>query len=344
MKKQRFLLVLLLAFVAGISSAYAQCNPDGLHPAPGVEYDYTATVSGPGYDGTGGTEYDWYITQNLDVLDAASFETPGPLFTVAAATPYHNPGSGINHILITWSAIAVADPDPFYLVLRYKEDNSLASPTCGAENIRVWEIKPINTFLLAFEGGMLSGANYAPIANSNTCAAGVTGAVVTQGTPSTVLLTYGQNSLYYVATASGIVGNWKPWISIPALQATQTYVSAEWTADMTGAGGWATFGAAATGAAQTLQSATDATCSNVAGTQILIRIVINNNNWQTLANQTVNVGLDGFLPTAYTISDIIGTGATPCDPATPFLRTATFTINARPTTGGTPVFLNNTNP
>jgi len=344
MKKQLFLLVLLLAFFAGTTNVNAQCVPDALHPAVGIEYDYVAIIGGPGYDGTGGSAYDWYITQSLNVIDAAAILTPGLYFTVGGATPYHNGATGVNHILLTWTADALASPNAFYLVLRYREDNATGISTCSAENIRVWQIDPINTFLLALEGGTLNAGTYQPLAGSMTCAADVTAAVVTAGTPGTVTLTYGENSIYYVATASGIQGNWRPAIRLPILAATQTYVAAEWTSDLTGAAGWVAFtGAPVPG---DFTSPSDATVTNVNGTSILIRVRLLNNQWQTLADQPITLALDGFLPPTYLdpAGDIIGTGATPCDLAAPFLRTADYTIKARPTITGTPQFLLNTNP
>jgi hypothetical protein len=266
------------------------------------------------------------------------------MFSVNATTPYHNAATGANQILLTWTAAAVSDGGPFYLVLRYRENNSTVNPSCSAENIRVWEIKPINTFLLALEGGMFSGGNYIATPGSFSCAANVVGATVNPGAPSTATLVYGQNTLNFVATASGIVGNWRPSIQVPALQTSQVYVTAQWTPDMTGAGGWVNFPIAPSGAAQTLQSPSDATVSNVLGTPILIRIVLDNQNWQTLADQAILVALDGYLPPAYAKSDIINTGPLPCDEAIPFLRNATYTIKARPTINGVPATLGLTNP
>lgn len=344
MKKQHFLLVLLLALFAGISNVNAQCIPDALHPAVGIEYDYVAIIGGPGYDGSGGSAYDWYITQSLNVIDPAAFAVPGVYFTVGGATPYHNGATGVNHILLTWTADALASPNPFYLVLRYREDNATGISTCSAENIRVWQVDPINTFLLALEGGTLTAGTYVPTAGSTTCAADVTAAVVTPGAPGTVLLTYGNNNIYFVATASGIEGAWRPAIRLPALAATQTYVSAEWTDDLTGAGGWTAF--AAVPAPGDFTSPSDAVVTDVNGTSILIRVVLNNNQWQTLNDQPITLALDGFLPPTYMdpAGDIIGTGTTPCDLAPAFERDAIYTIKARPTITGTPVFLLNTNP
>jgi hypothetical protein len=345
MKKQHFLLILILALFAGISSGYSQCVPGPLTPAAGIPYDYSAVISGTGYNGTNanGAMYDWYITDNTDLLNAGAILTPPTMFTVDPSTPYHNGATGVNHILVTWTPAAITDGGPFYLVLRYRENNSTTAPTtCSAENIRVWNIVPVNTFLLALDGAMLSGGNYVINSNAFTCAADVVGATVNPGVPDATLV-YGNNTLYYIATASGILGNWRPDIRVPALQTSQVYVSAQWTADMTGAGGWVAFPIAATGATQDLQSPTDATVTNaVAGTPILIRIVINNMNWQTLADQPITLGLDGYLPIAYTVSDIIGGGN--CNPEPVFGRTAISTIKARPTITGTPATLPLTNP
>lgn len=325
MKKQIFLIAVLV-LSASLNKIYAQCSPDEKRPSPGVEYTYTANISGV----TTGTEakYWWYIVDNVDVF-ATTPLTVGTLFTVNG-TNYNVGDATVNYIKITWTPASIGNT--YYLVLRYKETTS-TTPTCEVENISVFEIKPLNTFLLAFEGGMLNAGTYTATAGSNACAAAPTGALVTPATPS-VLITYGNNTLYYVATASGILGQWRPSIQLPALATSQTYVSAEWTADMTGGGGWVNLNPALNGQTQDLVSGTNATVTNATtGTPILIRIVINNNNWQTLAAQSIQVGLDGYLPTAYSASDITGgTGPTACDALTAFGRTATFTINARPTT------------
>ena len=161
-----------------------------------------------------------------------------------------------------------------------------------------------------------------------------------------MLITYDKNTLYYVATASGIAGDWYPQIRVPALQTSQVYVSADWTADMTGTAGWKSFGVAASGATQDLLSADPATAT-VAGTPILIRILIDNVNWQTTADQPITLALDGFLPpTPINIlsspSDI--TSLSDCTPLSAFGRSAIFTINKRPIPTIAPAELNLTNP
>ncbi len=329
---KKLLLLLVLVLFTGISSLNAQCVGDGFSPAPGLPYIYDVTVTGTGYTGVG--TYDWYVTQDVNIILAGSIiaET-NEFFTVneTGYSAYHDVTNTTNQINITWTPAAVSSADPFYLVLRYTEVNTTASPSCSAENIRVWQINPINTFLLAIEGATNTGD---PFANAEQCAAPLLSAIVTPGVP-TVNYTYDANAIYYRVTGSGIIGDWRPSIQIPALAGDgQNYTTVEWNQDITGAGTWNSFnvpvGNIAGGdfVSTELATITDA----VAGTPILIRIVIANVNYETLADQSILVGIDGYLPTAFTESDIVGgTGANACDPEVEFGKTATYTILARPT-------------
>lgn len=338
MKKQ-LLIVLLLALFAGISTVNAQCVSDGFHPAAGVPYTYDVTIAGPGYSGAGA--YDWYVTQDVNILNAANIipET-NIFFTVDEATAgysdYHDAaGATTNQINITWTPAAVSSATPFYLVLRYSEENSTSNPACSAENIRVWQIDPINTFLLAIEGATTTGD---PFADAEQCAAPVTGAVITPNpdpAAASVAITYGENTLFYRVTGSGILGEWRPSIRIPALAGLgQNYIAVEWNQDITGAGAWHTFNVPIGNTAGGDFVSTDnaEVLDAVAGTPILIRVRIDNVNFETLADQPILVGIDGYLPTDYLESDIIGgTGTNACDQEVEFGKQATYTILARPT-------------
>jgi len=343
MKKQRFLLVLLLAFIAGISSVNAQCLGTGFTPATGVPYTYVVDVTGTGYSGAG--TYDWYVTQDINILNAGVggiIPVVNTMFTVGGAdSPYHvvAPGTGTTHqITLTWSPAAVVSVTPFYLVLRYTEPNTFAlAPGCSAENIRVWQIQPINTFLLAVES---AAANGLALPGANACAPGVLTAVVSPNvnpTLASVNITYGESQLYYRLTASGILGLWRPSIHVPVLAGLgQNYTAVEWNDAADGTGIWHSFNIAAgttiasDGVSTDLATVTDATL----GTAILVRLRIANVNFETLADQGITVGVDGYLPTAFTVSDIwggVGPNPDPCLQADPFAKTATYTILARPT-------------
>ncbi len=338
MKKQLSLIVLVLALFAGFSSANAQCTGDGFTPASGLPYVYTISVGGTGYSGAG--TFDWYVTQDVDILAVGSIipETNN-FFTVDETTPgysdYHANTGTTNQIALTWTPAAVSSVTPFYLVLRYSETNSTASPASSAENIRVWQIDPINTFLLAIEGANINGT---PFANAEQCAAPITGTTITPNANPTLAsmeVTYGENTLFYRVTASGILGEWRPSIRIPALNGLgQNYIAVEWNQTIDGSGTWHSFGLTSGDTdGGDFVSTDDAIVDNaVTGTPILVRVRIANENYETLADQPILVGVDGYLPDAYTESDIIGgTGSNACDPEVAFGKQATYTILARPT-------------
>lgn len=289
--------------------------------------------------------FDWYVTKNTNLLTAAAIETTSSLFfTATTPAQYHNPATGLASIELTWTQAAVADGGPFYLVLRYTE----VAGGCTVENIRVTEIKPKSTFVLALEGGTLVAGSYVATPLSNTCPAPLTAASIATPATPTATYTYGNSIIYYVATASGIVGDWYPQIQLPALAGNQTYVKAEWSPTMTGSGTYYNFGAATTGATQDLLDGTNKATAVETGTPILIRIEIANNNYQTTADQGIILGLDGFLPpTPIKVTVPVAVGDSPSDVTSltdatvvaPFFRKATYTINKRPNPAGNPAFL-----
>jgi hypothetical protein len=88
MKKQHFLLILILAFFAGISSGYAQCPNGPLTPAAGVEYTYSATIGDlPAYNGTHVPLFDWYVTKNVNILDGPSILVQGTMLMLTQLHP-----------------------------------------------------------------------------------------------------------------------------------------------------------------------------------------------------------------------------------------------------------------
>jgi hypothetical protein len=338
MKKQLFLIVILALF-AGISSVNAQCVGNGFNPSAGTPYVYEVTVPpGNGYLGGLNGTYTWYVTQDVNLLNAGAIILPGPSFSVnvgAGLSTYNSVVGTTFQLSLTWTAAAVLSPNPFFLVLKYSEPNSNAAEPggCSGTNIRVWQINPINTFLLAITGSTPTGVQFDP---ANQCAAPVTGAVVTPGAPTTVAYTYGTNTLYYRVLASGASGVWTPSVLLPALaNLGQNYTGVDWTDDLTGLGTWNAFNVPSPIGNTTGGSFSSTATANItdpaAGTPILVRIQISNVNYETLADQPILVGIDGLLPTG--MSDIWGGAGPipdPCAQADPFAKTATYTILARP--------------
>jgi hypothetical protein len=340
MKKQLLLIVsiVFLALFAGISSASAQCAVagSGLTPSVGSNYYYTVAIPNTtGYDSLTGT-YDWYITQDVNLLLASAIipELPTTAFTVLpGGSTYHNAGATTFTLGLKWESLSVTQT--YYLVLRYTGNNS--NGPCPAENIRVWQINPNNTtnFLLAITGA--HGNDGSVFANANQCASPLLSAIVAAGGTS-VMYTYDTSTVYYRVVASGVTGLWQPSIQLPALNAAlnQNYAAVDWNADMTGAGTWNAFDTPSpigTSALASFSSTNSATVTDsINGTPILVRVRIANVNFETLADQTINVGIDGLLPTGQ--SDIWGPLFPPnnqCDPATAFAKNADYLILARPT-------------
>jgi hypothetical protein len=286
------------------------------------------------------------VTQSTNILTGIIPES-NLFFNVTAGpglSTYNASGVTTNTLGLNWNLAAAGQT--FYLVLRYSEPNPNSTALCPSENIRVWQIIPntATNFLLAIAGSNPDGTIFN---NANQCAAPLAGAVVTPGAPSTVEYTYGVNVLFYRVDATGATGPWTPSVMLPSLAGlSQNYAAAEWTSDLTGLGGWVAFTGAAGSTGGNFVSPSDATIADPnTGAPILIMIQIANENYETLADQPIQVGIDGYLPSG--LSDIWGPGTwpgnpDPCDEATPFAKTATYTILARPTINpgtGMPAFI-----
>lgn len=335
------MMFLSLAFVfAGVNKSFGQCTPDELHPAPGVEYTYSVAISGTTFDGDGA--YYWYITQNPNVYDIDNggptnvITNDGTYFSIDATngSPYATATGTSGTILVTWTSAAVtaAATNPFFLVLWYGEPNEAGAVDCSTDNVRAWQIDPINPFLLEIAGI----ADDLTTPQDEQCVAPVETAVITPGptdnSDATINVTYGENTLYFEIMASGVLGAWRPSFRIPALASGQAYTSIDYSID--GGTNWISLGTAA----GDLVGGTNATISDeVNGTPIYLRVVIDNENYESLTLQTLNFAVDGHLPTAYTVSDVVSDSD--CTEASEFAKNTDYSILPRPTLTGTPGFM-----
>lgn len=330
MKKQiLFIVVFLLAAFAGVNKVYAQ--PGHLTPTPGTEYIYAPT-----YTSAGGSSptYEWYVTQNTDLtVKTDSIKESAGFFSVKG----NNTSSSIN---INWTAASVNQT--YYLVIINSETMTLPSG-CIVSNMKVYQIKPASTLLLTVYKANADGTT-----NSTTevCAPTLQSAIVTPGASPTVTYLYNQTVLYYKIKAEGMLGTWRPSLSLPALPGAtpsgQTYASVEWATysgvPTTGIGTWGAFPTAGTLAdlVVTVPNPNGLVANTnvpvaVAGTEYLVRVTINNTRYESLSNLSVPLAVDGYLPVGYTVSDIIGSGATPWAQAAAFAKSDSYTILARPT-------------
>lgn len=313
MKKN--LIIGLLAMVAGITTAYGQtCTPGPLTPAAGEPYTYKVIIDNP-YSSTTGS-FTWYVTTNVDLLSATGV-VPSPGTEIVASGTYNAPAVGQDEIEITWTAQAIVNgmTNPYYLVVQFAGNNG----TCDAMNMKVWEIIPINTFLLAINN--MGGAG----GDGTYCAADVTSAVVTPGATPTVAYEYGTNILYARVNASNYAGDWTPSFRIEGLDAAQTLASVTWATDSL-----FTVEHSTTLSGNVATSTDDATCAFDGSLPIYVKIEVNNNYFETLADLSITIGVDGVINVGATsLDDVVS--ETDCSIEVSFGKYVEQTIMARPT-------------
>ncbi len=332
MKKSIFFMMMFALLIIS-ANVKGQCTEDELHPAAGVPHAYQVAIDNAnGYDADG--IYQWYVTKSAaDLLTGAMADDSDFKATAASAdlSAYNSTGTDTkNKLELTWKTEAIVDGGPYFLVLKYKENNG----TCDAMNMKVMKIEPLNQFMLQIEPAKDdAGTPFGTGEDAAVCAADVDGASYDAGADK-VTYTYGENTIYYNITASGFAGEWKPQIKLPALaDAGQKYVSAQWK---DAAGTWHDFtGLAQDGSAQELTS-TDlatippaATAGDTPTASYPVRIVIDNERYETLADQTLNVGTDGTYGGAN--SDKLKDKKDDCsDDEAAFGDNKDYTIKARP--------------
>lgn len=323
MKKQiLFLVFLVVAVFAGVTNSY---GVNELTPSPGTDYTYGVTVTG----GLTSPTYLWYVTQAVDVKGGLQETAGGTYFDLVSADMTSTT------VELNWKPAAASKT--FYLVVYVTGENTASGVTCTAQNMKVYEIKPVNRFVLT---ATLANSDGSDNTKNQICAPDISTALVTASTPTptaaSVAIKYGTTVLYYKVHAEGMDGNWKPSIQIvasPVFGNSQSVTSVKW-ADFTGATVNA-LGAFTGTAVSTVTSATGMVHTGnvpveVTGTDYLVEITIDNQGFENLLGQTITLGIDGFLPTDYlTVSDVLS--LTDATIQTPFQKNAVYTVLPRPT-------------
>jgi len=310
---KKHLLLLILLALSGITTAYAQCTQGPLAPAAGSPYTYTVTINDPPFSSSAGL-YTWYVTTNVDLLNATGV-VPNNGGEIIATGTYNAPAAGQNSIQITWTAQAIVNgqTNPYYLVIKFAGSNN---GVCDAMNMKVWEVKPINKFLLAIN--VYNGT-------TNYCAAPVSSAVVTPGASPTVNYQYGVNTLYARVTPKNYTGDWIPSFRINGMDAIQTLSSVTWSTD-------SLFSTShTTTIAGNIATSTDAHTSAFDGSaKLYLKIDIDNHHFENLADLAITIGVDGVINVgATTLNDV--KSETDCTDEIPFGKELPVTIKARPT-------------
>lgn len=310
MKKQILILVLfVLASFAGINKSLGQvCTPSATSPAIGDTYHYVAAISGGSFTGTG--TYLWYVLAEADAGDLIN-GTP-----ITSGTEFTSTLANADDITIVWNTPALGNT--YYLVLKYSETIS----GCDVENIKAWEITPINKFLLAINSfsGLGENGSYCPPAVSS---ASISGGKATYN--------YGTNTMYAEITASNFAGDWTPSFRITGLSGDQAIQNVVWGTTAAGAASTTTDDG---GGVYTATS--DATAAYDGSLKIYLKFDIVNNTFENTGGSTISIAVDGVIA-GTTTKDVVSD--TDCTAESDFGKTHDQTIKPRPTVTGTPAVI-----
>lgn len=322
MKKQILIFVMALLAIGFSSTAFGQtphdpptCSGDASSPAPGIQYTYEVSIPGPTYTGSG--NFDWYVmTQGeFDLLNGSHIANSSGDFV--ASGHYDTPTASANTIDITWTSDALATGQPYFLVVVYEEIT-----VCATNNMKVYRIEPQNTFWLAVDNII-----------TVHCAASITGATIADpSNPGEVTYIYGENTMEITVTAGGYTGDWDAQLQLAGFDAGQTLTIA-WAAAEAGSTG--TFTDPGTGNngvwTATLPASTTGVDPALVHETITITVTIVNNQFETLADQVIDLAIDGSYTSGTSTFDDLSDVNGACTPESAFADAVQQTISARPT-------------
>lgn len=319
MKKQLLFLVLALfsitSFAQNTPYDPPTCTGSASQPAVGVDYNYEVSIPNDGgYTGNG--NFTWYVTQNVNLLDPlAPIANNSGEFVASGAGAYNSPIPGADIITISWTSVALANGQPYYLVVIYDE-----ATVCTTNNVKVYRIIPQNTFWLRVDN-----------ITTEQCAAAVVSATITDtGNPGSVTYVYGTNTLTTKLTASGYTGLFDPQVRISGLLGDQAITSVTWAAAAPSTATGTFTGALAAGVWTSTSSDTQMP-SLGAGQEITVTIILDNVHYETLADQPINIAFDGSYTSGSTTFNDLSNVNGDCTPEIAWADQVNQTISARPT-------------
>lgn len=344
MKKQ-FILAIVV-FFASLSVAFAQplatpysppqsvsCVTDYLHPTAGVPYTYTLNTNA-----SAGT-WTWFATKNPAFITGGTLSSDSLLTSsgqlLEASGNYGTTGN-TNSVSITWSDAILAGTSyqgnpapgtPTFVVGYFAS----ADATLCADNIKIYEINPVKAFVVDIYNLDPADLAATPVQTAvEQCVDEVQGATYSGGT---ITYDYGVNSLFFEFVAANFTGYWVPTFALTGLDGVQTATYEYTYAHPTTWGTTPPTWTAITSGTTQIQVDPSVTTTE-AGVSVFIRVTIENNSFETLAQQSLTMTLDG--QNSLGEWDVVNSDCS--DPDAPDQNdTAVQNINPRPTltNGGT---------
>jgi hypothetical protein len=339
MKKQ--ILILIVVLFATALSAFGQsvhntasqsltCTAaDALHPIAGTPYNYSVTTTPVG------GKYQWWATKQTTFINAGGVVTTGmltvtPTQLLATSADYNTPATASSTVNITWSTeilAGTATATPTFVAVNYAN-----APGGCANNLKVYEIKPLNGFtvdIYNMTGNTLSstlafGATY------STCISDIASA--TWG-GAAMVYDYGVNTLTYEVVAANFSSFWIPSFKIGALGNGQT-ADLQWSYTPAFST-FVTVQNAIPQAGGTYTSTTNALTTipdTHNGVSIYVRLIIHNNTYEGIAATPIALAVNGENSVGQ--KDVVNTD---CSVVNSFEDLANQTLNPRPTVTQMPV-------
>ena len=291
-------------------------DEDEYHPAVGMPYDYTVSISSDGgYTGNG--TYTWKVvtgTAPLNLLTAS--DVGSSIYSV-------NSGSGTEKINISW--LPASTGNIYYLVMDYTEKNvtNAAGEVCDINNVKVFPIAPQTIFWLDINASTTSNAGdiaATDLAAFNLCAPDVAEAtIVTAGDINDAVVNYdfGENKIYTVIHSAGYTGTYNASLKITGLLENQGVEVSGWTVGTVDTYGNGIY-------TKTLNS-------TIAGSNEVVEIIVSQNQHESLASQVIKIEVDGYFELngvrVDDMSDVNGN----CSVEDEFADGVNITITPRPT-------------
>jgi hypothetical protein len=313
MKKS--LLIFILAMFATVTVTMAQApnltnlpncpvpvavtclSSDALHPVPGTEYTYEVNVPTP----PGTKYYNWLVTQDQTFITGSALTAaPEPNdgsgdHIQATGAGYNDPITGTNTIDITWKSWTLDPANPVFLVIYVQNDDA-----CTTDNIKVYVIEPMHAFTLDLKNMDINGDTV--LNDYAQCIDSVESAIYNVGAGE-LQYDFGENYMFFVVTAANFTHSWMPSFQIDGsvLYGSRIVEFIEWAypADAV-AGTWISVPSGGSAPGSIWQGtdpiyASDTTTVGADGECIVIRVTFQNNQVETLTDETFTLAINGIM-------------------------------------------------
>jgi len=342
---------------ASVPNPLVNCVGDAQHPKAGVSYTYqldntTADATGYRFWATKDPDFVSLVGANTELNQATDSLKRNYSTELFGYSANYLTQSATNNVQITWGPDLLSRTSYQTAV---GSPGTLAAPTSTfvvgwaegcADNIKIWEIDPSPAFTVDMK--VIADATKLPLAyNTATESMCVDDVRAAKYDPVNFQIdyNYGWDTLYYEVIASNFVTSWLPSFFLtglgdPAVQDARIDWASSWSNARTG-----TFieGGDITGGSFTGTTALTSVSPNTsAGVSLFVRVLISNNNYETLAAQTIELSVAGEDAVGFDIDDD-ALCTVPADAASAADDDETSrTITPRPTiVEGTPIILPN---